>query len=224
MYKRTLFVLGLALLNFLGAESKNVVSSFLSYLNSKINSTSEISKVVQMGDTMTCLVSKENNNTRNECSCSFKKLKEFEKKCSSNFKKNQEDAKNCSEEHCEICCSLMNSNSVANSILDYEFFCKKKCARSSIVSNLNEDDYKLVFKKLIEFIRIFYPSNVLNYYPIRKRASANYTNRPLDAKNQTIMDDLSEEPRASNREHVEDRTTSLTAEESEEFFSSYDES
>ncbi|CAA9990841.1 conserved Plasmodium protein, unknown function [Plasmodium knowlesi strain H] len=224
MYKRTLFVLSFALVNFIGAESKNVVSSFLSYLNSKINSTSEISKVVQMGDTMACLVSKENNSARNECSCSFKKVKEFEKKCSSNLKKNQEDAKNCSEEPCEICCSLMNSNRVANSILDYEFFCKKKCARSSIISNLNEDDYKIVFKKLIEFIRIFYPSNVLNYYPIRKRASANYTNKPLDAKNQAIMDDLSEEPRAINRGHVEDIATSLRGEESEEFFSPYDES
>ncbi|GAW83440.1 hypothetical protein, conserved [Plasmodium gonderi] len=223
MCKWVLLVLCFALLNVLGTECKNVVSSFLSYLNSKINSTSEISKLVQMGDTLACLVSKENNNSNNECSCSFKKLSDFEKKCSSNFKKN-EGAKNCSEERCEICCNLMNSNNITNSILDSEFFCKKKCARSSIILNLNEDDYKLVFKKLIEFIRIFYPSNVLNYYPIQKKIPTNYTNRLIDTKNQKILDDLKEEPNTINHENVEKHTTSIGADDLEELFSPYDES
>ncbi|SBT47925.1 secreted ookinete protein, putative (PSOP20) [Plasmodium ovale wallikeri] len=191
MYKRSLLMLYCALLGILCAESKTVVSYLLSFLNSKISPKKEISKVIQMGNTMACLVDQENS-FYNECSCTFKRVTDFEKKCSSHFKKSQEEAKNCSEEHCETCCNLASSKNTTNSILDYELLCKKKCTKSTIISNGNEEDYKLAFKKLIEFIRIFFPPNVLHYYPIQKKHFPNYTNRLLDSsteKEHSIFND-----------------------------------
>ncbi|SBT80754.1 secreted ookinete protein, putative [Plasmodium malariae] len=221
MHKKVVAVLFFALVNIICAESKNVFSSFLSYLNSKINYKNEISKVIQMGNTLACIVDNENS-YYNECSCTFKKLTNFEKKCSSNFKKNQEEAKKCSEGRCEICCNLVNSKNTSNSILDYELFCKKKCNKSNIILDLSQEDYKLAFKKLIEFIRIFFPSNVLNVYPIQKRSSPNYTNKQLQTKYQKIKEDLNEEAKMTNMENM-DGINSLTVDGSEELFSPYDE-
>ncbi|CRH02485.1 secreted ookinete protein, putative [Plasmodium relictum] len=218
MYKKVFFLLCIVILNVICAQSKNVVSSFFSFMKSKINSKKEISKVIQMGNTLACLTNNENS-FYNECSCSFKKLKDFEKKCSSNFKKNQEEAKNCSEEHCEICCILININNITNSILESELSCKKKCTKSNLVLNLNEDDYKLAFKKLIEFIRIFFPSNILNYYSNEKKNFPQYTNRLLDTKYQKIKEDLNSE---TNKDTIE-RISLPPNNESEEYFSPYNE-
>ncbi|CRG97625.1 secreted ookinete protein, putative [Plasmodium gallinaceum] len=218
MYKRVFFLLCIALLNIICAQSKNVVSSFFSFMNSKINSKKEISKIIQMGDALACLTNNENS-FYNECSCSFTKIKDFEKKCSSNLKKNQEEAKNCSEEHCEICCILININNTTNSILESELSCKKKCTKSNLILNLNEDDYKLSFKKLIEFIRIFFPSNILNYYSIEKKNSPEYTNRLLDTNYQKIKEDLNSETDGDKIEEISLQSNN----ESEELFSPYNE-
>lgn len=213
------FLISLCLIFYISiqkAESKNIFSSFVSLMKSKINSENEISKIIQMDNSYVCLTNSLNS-SRSECTCSFKKLKEFEKKCSSNFKKNQEDAKNCSEEKCEYCCKLIHPNEYSISILESELICEKKCSKSEVILNLNDEDYRTVFKKIVEFIRIFYPNNTMNYYPIENK-TVQYTNKNLGQNIQQINEDL----RSANEES--DDTYNTITEDSEELFSPYDES
>ncbi|SOV75107.1 secreted ookinete protein, putative [Plasmodium sp. gorilla clade G3] len=187
-------------------QSKNVVSSFIKYINYKINTPKEISKVIKMGNTLACLIHN-NNYILNECSCLFKTLKDFENNCSSNFKKNQQEAKQCAEERCEICCNLKkneNQKYSSHSILQYELECKKKCTKSKLISNANEQDYKVAFKKIIELIRIFFPVNVLNYYPISNKSKATYTNKLLNNTDYNkIRNDLNSETIRESIEYEE---------------------
>lgn len=199
------------------AESKNMFSSFISLMKSKINSENEISKIIQMDNSYVCLTNNAST-SRAECSCTFEKLKEFEKKCASNFKKSQEDAKNCSEEKCEFCCKLVHPNESSVSILESELLCEKKCSKSEVILNLNDEDYRTVFKKIVEFIRIFFPSNTVNYHPIENK-TAQYTNRNLGQNIQKINEDL----RSPNNEETID-TFAFHKEDTEELFSPYDES
>ncbi|CAD2104360.1 secreted ookinete protein, putative [Plasmodium vinckei brucechwatti] len=223
MNKWVLLIIYFALIEAICAyNNKNIVSSFLSYINSKINYKNEVSKVIEMDNTVACLM---NNNSQgyNECLCDFKKINEFEKKCSYHLKKSQEEAKNCSEEHCEICCNLVKPKNQNDSILAYELVCKKKCTKSNITSPLNQDDYKLAFTKLFEFIRIFYPSNILSYHPIQNKKYPIYTNKVLNTKYQQIADDLNLEANQINREYVNNGITPGGEDKSEDLFSPYDE-
>lgn len=197
------------------AEAKNVFSSFISLMKSKINQENEISKIIQMDNSSVCLTNSANL-SRVECSCSFDKLKKFEKKCASNFKKSQEDAKNCSEEKCEFCCKLVHPNESSVSILESELLCEKKCSKSEVILNLNEEDYRTVFKKMVEFIRIFFPSNTMNYYPIENK-TAQYTNRTIRQNIQKINEDL----RSPTNEGTIDSYASHVKEDTEELFSPY---
>ncbi|SPJ09795.1 secreted ookinete protein, putative [Plasmodium sp. DRC-Itaito] len=192
-------------------QSKNVVSSFIKYINYKINTPKEISKVIKMGNTLACLIHNKSD-ISNECLCLFKTLKDFENNCSSNLKKNQQEAKLCAEERCEICCNLKkneNQKYSSHSILQYELECKKKCTKSKLISNANEQDYKVAFKKIIELIRIFFPVNVLNYYPISNKGKATYTNKLLNNIDyDKIRDDLNSETineSIENEENLEDK-------------------
>ncbi|SOV77786.1 secreted ookinete protein, putative [Plasmodium reichenowi] len=204
MNKIICLMLYVSLVNW--TQSKNIVSSFIKYINYKINTPKEISKVIKMGNTLVCL-NGNNNYISNECSCLFKTLKDFEKNCSSNLKKNQQEAKLCAEERCEICCNLKKNEYQkysSHSILQYELDCKKKCTKSKLISEANEQDYKIAFKKIIELIRIFFPVNVLNYYPISNKGKATYTNQLLNHTDyDKIRDDLNSETIKENIEYEE---------------------
>lgn len=216
MLKKYIFLLCLAVLNLQYCEPKNVITSFLSFVKSKINADKDMVKVIQMGNGFVCLTNSENTK-HDECSCSFTKLKEFEKRCASNLKKNQEEAKECSEEKCEICCKLENRNKSSISILEYELSCQKKCTKSNLFSDLTEEDNRQVFKKIIEFIRIFYPTTTLHYNP-EVKPTVEYTGKVIKKETDTITQDLN-----SQVEEEAYNENDVSSSNEEEVLSPYDE-
>ncbi|VWU48933.1 secreted ookinete protein, putative [Hepatocystis sp. ex Piliocolobus tephrosceles] len=217
MYKKVFSLVFFAFISIMYGESKNVVSAFLSYFDTKINSKNEISKIIKIGNGMVCLLN-DDNSTYNECACTFKKLNEFEMNCVSNFKKSQEEAKNCSIEHCEICCNLISSKNMTNSILDYELDCKKKCTKNNTILSGNQNDYKLAFQKIVEFIRIFYPPTVLNYHPIENKKVPKYTNKVLGSKYDRIIEDLKAGSTMINEQNDSEETNLNVDDEFESLF------